>query len=326
MPFYIILALSAFMISLLGTRLIILALRKRRVPSLPGRVVRAPKGGGIAVVMGLIICLLVADLSASVYTVVLALLLLAAVSLLDDLIGLPLLVRLLVQVMSVSVVLSTLPSPVLWFLPGWLDKCIIGLVWLWFINLFNFLDDIDGMSVIGMFGIGSGLCLLAVFSGTFPTPLSIYGLIIASSACGFVWWSWNPAKILMGDVGSIPIGFFLGYLLLLAATTGYGYAALILPAYYLADGLITLGSRLHQRKKIFITHTEHYCQKALANGRSPNSVSRYIAGTNILLIFLAQRTLLEPNLAIFYLGLSYLVVFMLLGFFAYHKSPPGHAI
>ncbi len=110
MTFYIILALSAFLISLLGTRLTILALRKRTIlidrPNLrSNHKAPTPRGGGIAVVITLIICLMVADIG---YGIMLAMLLLAAVSLLDDIIGVPQPVRLLVQVMAVLIPLSAM--------------------------------------------------------------------------------------------------------------------------------------------------------------------------------------------------------------------------
>ena len=108
MIFYTVLGLSVFLISLLGTRLVILALRKRAAfldhPNLrSNHQTPTPRGGGIAVVMALIIGLLIADVS---YAIVIAMFLLAAVSLMDDLIGVPPLVRLLVQIMAVSMSLT----------------------------------------------------------------------------------------------------------------------------------------------------------------------------------------------------------------------------
>jgi len=112
MTFYIVLALSSFLISLLGTRLTILAVRKRVMPIDPASLrpnykKPTPTGGGIAVVMGLIICLLVDDID---YGIILSMFLLAALSLLDDLIEIPLLVRLLVQLLSVLIAINVLPA------------------------------------------------------------------------------------------------------------------------------------------------------------------------------------------------------------------------
>jgi UDP-N-acetylmuramyl pentapeptide phosphotransferase/UDP-N-acetylglucosamine-1-phosphate transferase len=323
MTFYIILALSAFMISLLGTRLTILAFRKRThfldIPNArSNHKTPTPKGGGIAVVFALIITLLVADIS---YGIVLSILILAAVSLLDDLIDVPQIIRLIVQFLAVSIPLALLTVPVFGdIFPLWLDKVITGLLWVWFINLFNFMDGIDGISPTEMICISLGFCLVAVFTDTFPDPLSTYSLLIYAAGSGFLWWNWHPARIFLGDVGSIPIGFLLGYLLLLAALSGYGYAALILPAYYLSDSTITLLRRLFTGKKIWQAHSEHYYQKAVRKGMKHDTVVKFIFGLNLLLILLAVIATINPEIAIFELAMAYTSVFMVLGYFAH-----GHA-
>jgi len=323
MTFYIILTLSTFMISLLGTRLTILALRKRTfmldIPNMrSNHKVPIPKGGGIAVVFSLIICLMVADIS---YGIILSMLLLAAVSLLDDLIDVHPVIRLLVQFIAVSIPLALLQVPVFdGLLPMWLDKIVTGLLWVWFINLFNFMDGIDGITPTEIICVSLGFCLISVFTETFPDPLSTYSLLVYAAGCGFLWWNWHPAKIFMGDVGSIPMGFLIGYLLLLAALSGYGYAALILPAYYLSDSTITLLRRLIAGKKIWVAHSEHYYQKAVRKGMRHDRVVKFIFGVNLLLILLAVIATLNPDIAIFELAMAYMSVFMVLGFFAH-----GHA-
>jgi UDP-N-acetylmuramyl pentapeptide phosphotransferase/UDP-N-acetylglucosamine-1-phosphate transferase len=323
MTFYSTLALCCFLISLLGTRLTILSLRKRTVlldiPNLrSNHRAPTPKGGGLAVVTALVICLLVADID---YSIVLSLLLLAAISLLDDIIGVSPIVRLLVQFLAVALALSTFREPLLSvLLPHWLDTVFIAVLWVWFINVFNFMDGIDGLAGIEMFCIGFGLCLPAVLMGHFPNTLAVYSLLAACAAAGFLWWNWHPAKIFLGDVGSIPLGFLLGYLLLLALKQDYGYSAFILPAYYVSDGGITLLSRLWRREKIWVAHSEHYYQRAVRAGRSHAAVTRYVFGLNLLLILLSTLSMLEPQMALFHLSLAYLSVFMVLGFFA-HSHP-----
>src|SRR5690606_27122902 len=125
------------------------------------------------------------------------------------------------------------------------------------------MDTIDGLAVTETICISIGLCLPAVFSDAFPDTLSTYSLIVAAAGCGFLWWNWHPARIRLGEVGSAPLGFALGYLLLLAIASGYGYAVIILPAYYLSDYLLTLLQRIRNEKSIFIDHEEHYHQRAI---------------------------------------------------------------
>jgi len=320
--FYIILTFAAFLLSLLGTRIVILAWRQRpAMLNARGQLHKpTPRSGGVAVVMALIICLLIADIH---YAVILAMFLLAAVSLLDDIIGVPLPVRLLVQLLAVLIVLSVVPIPVFGgWLPGWADKAVTAMVWLWFINLFDFMDGIDGMSPTEMIGIGMGFCLITVIVGAFPDPLSVYSLIIVAAGWGFLWWNWHPAKIFLGEVGTIPIGFLLGYMLLLASLSGYGYAAAILPAYYLSDATITLIYRAYKGKAFWGVHPDYYYQHAVRKGRRHDTVVRYVFGVNLLLVLLATFSVLNPELAILHLAIAYMAVFMILGFFAYTAPNP----
>lgn len=329
MTFYSILALSCFILSLIGTRLTMLALRKRvQAPTLanmrPTHKPPAPRGGGIAVLFALIICLLEADIH---YVMVLALLLLAAVSLLDDLIKIPGPIKLLVQIIATATGLISFHHPIFGdFFPLWMDKFVAGTLWVGATQLFNRLDDLDGGSASEMICVGIGLCLAAVINGVFPSPLSTYGLITGAAGCGFLWWSWYPAKIRLGEVGTVPIGFLLGYLLLLAISSGYSYAAIILPAYYISEGGVTFIRRCWQRFKNRPLSTYYY-RLAIKNGRSHDGVARYVFGINILLIFLATRSVTDPEIAIFNISLAYMAVFMLLGFLSHpdqhhrgHKS------
>jgi UDP-N-acetylmuramyl pentapeptide phosphotransferase/UDP-N-acetylglucosamine-1-phosphate transferase len=327
MTFYIVLALSAFLLSLLGTRLTILAFRKQQRPVLPfplqmSKPRPAPSGGGVAVVMAMIICLLVADVD---YGIVLSLFLLAALSLLDDLIGVPMPIRLLVQVLCVLIAFGVVDTPVFGgMLPSWLDKAIVVVAWVWFMNLFNFMDGIDGISPTEMIGISMGLCVITVMTDTFPTMLSTYSLVVFAVGSGFLWWNWYPAKIRLGEVGTVPIGFFLGYMLLLAINAGYGYAAAILPAYYISDATITLIYRASKGKRMWAKHSEYYYRKAVSKGRKHDTVARYVFGINLLLILLATFSVINPEISLFLLGLAYMAVFMILGFFAYTPHNPSH--
>lgn len=259
------------------------------------------------------------------YAIILSVLLLAAISLLDDLISVPPWIRFIVQIIAVAIALCLFRTPFFSFLPPMLDKFIIGLLWVWFINLFNFMDGIDGITAVETGSIGLGFCLLAAIEGTFPNPIFTYGLIITCAACGFIWWNWHPARIFLGDVGSIPLGFIVGYLLLMAAHSGYVFPALILPAYYIADGGITLAKRIWQKKKIWQAHSEHYYQQAVRRRHTHDMVARRICGINLLLVLLATLSMLYPDLAGLYLAIAYFAVFMLLGFFA-HGEPDKHHI
>lgn len=321
MTFYSILALSCFLLTLLGTRLTILAFRKRPIPIDPASLrpgYRKPPlaNGGLATVMALIICLLVADIN---YAIILAMFMLAAMSLLDELIPIPLPVRLLVQLLSVLIAINVVGVPVFGgFFPPAVDKVITTLLMLWFLNLFKLMDGVDGISPMEMIGIGMGVCLMSGLTGrVFPNPLAVYGLIVGAAGCAFIWWNWYPAKVLLGEVGSVPIGFLLAYLLLLTATSGYPYAAVILPAYHISDATLTMIRRVARGRKLLATYNDFYYFRAMRAGRRPDAVVRYMFGLNFLLLFQAVFSVIDPTLAIFYVGMAYASVFMILGFFAH---------
>ncbi len=329
MTFHVFMALSAFLLSLLGTRIAILAMRNRRnrlgyeklPPVAAFKTPTAIGGGGIVVVFAIIICLAVADIR---YGILLSMFLLCAVSLLGNLIPIPWLVRMLVQIIAIAIPLSVLEAPTFGgILPPWVDTLATGALWLWFINMFNGMDDVDGLCATGMICLGFGLSLPTIIEGIFPNVLATYSLIVASAGCGFLWWNWSPAKITMGSAGCIPIGFLLGYLLLLAIHGGYGFAVIILPAYYVSDSAISWIRRTWADKPLQLSHTDHYYQRALHNGRKPKSIVRLVFGIHLLLIFLATYALIDPELQLFHISMAYLCVFMLLGFFA-HTKPTIH--
>jgi len=325
MIFYLVLSFSAFFLSLLGTRVAILAARKRAGGTEPLANPRKsiPNGGGIALVMTLIICLLIADIH---YGIVLSLFLLAAISLLGDIIEIPVLVRIMVQILAVLIAVSFLPLPLFGdTFPLWADKIVTVALWVWFINIFNLMDGIDGITAMEVICIATGFSLIIALNGIFPDPLSVYSLILMSAGCGFFWWNWYPAKILLGEVGSAPIGFLVGYMLFIAIASGYAYPALILPAYYLSDATATFIRRSFHGKIDWESHHEHYYQMAVRAGRRHDTVVRYIFGLNFLLILLATFSVLNREFAPIYLATSYMATFMVLGFFAYTPHNPRHA-
>jgi UDP-N-acetylmuramyl pentapeptide phosphotransferase/UDP-N-acetylglucosamine-1-phosphate transferase len=248
-----------------------------------------PKGGGLA----LVAVVLAAWASTGIYlesgtflTWVLpgVALVLAGLSWVDDLRGLPQVIRLAVQVTAVTAILLLKPTPEEFFqglLPPVLDTLLAGIIWVWFINLFNFMDGIDGITGIETIVIGVGVALTGVGTTAF------LGGILAAAAAGFLKWNWHPAKIFMGDVGSVPLGFLLGWLLLDIAGSGHWTVAMILPAYYLADATITLVCRALKGEKVWQAHRQHFYQQAVQRGLSHANVSTKIAFLGFLLVNLA---------------------------------------
>jgi len=85
--------------------------------------------------------------------------------------------------------------------------------------------------------------LYTAYAGLFDLLIQLPVHVAFAVALGFLAWNWHPAKIFLGDVGSVPLGFLLGWLLIGLAARGQGAAALILALYYLADATLTLVRR-----------------------------------------------------------------------------------
>ena len=256
-----------------------------------------PRGGGIALVFVAVTIWLAisydvldwfefSESSQTVRWVIGGAVFLALVSWTDDLKGLNPLIRLASQLGTVVGVMICLPEPLVLFnetIPGWLDQFLIAFLWIWFINLFNFMDGIDGLAGVETGAIGLGVFFIAICTGTGET-LPIFALTLSAVGIGFLFLNWAPAKIFMGDVGSVPIGFLLAWLLLSLAQKGYMLQALIIPAYYLADATVTLVCRAFRREKIWLPHRDHYYQQAVQRGLGHAHVSIVVAGVDAFLI------------------------------------------
>lgn len=207
---------------------------------------------------------------------------LAAVSWIDDLRGLSPGLRLLAQLLAVAVGIWALPRGAVfqgWLPPG-LDAVAAALLWIWFANLFNFMDGVDGIAGSEAAAIGIGLVLAAGGDAGIAAP----GAAIAAAAAGFLVWNWAPARIFLGDVGSVPLGYLLGFLLYELALRGEWQAALILPAYFLADATLTLLRRLLRGERVWQPHREHFYQRAARRGLGHDAVVlRVIAGDIVLI-------------------------------------------
>jgi UDP-N-acetylmuramyl pentapeptide phosphotransferase/UDP-N-acetylglucosamine-1-phosphate transferase len=252
-----------------------------------------PRGGGIAVcltVLPIWAGLAIAGRAApGVLVIVLGTLLLGAVSWLDDLGGLAPASRLTAHGLAAALGSFALP-PAAIALPGPLGPALcfaaIGLVWVWWINLFNFMDGIDGLAGGEAAAIGLGLVLFAGFGAGFDPLLAALAAAILGAAIGFLVWNWPPARIFLGDVGSTTLGYLTGFLLLGAALRGHWRIALVLPLYFLADATITLGRRLVRGERFWEAHRQHFYQRAVAHGLGHAAVTRRVIATNVVLILL----------------------------------------
>ncbi len=299
--FPLIVFIGVFVASLAGTRLVLRVLRDRAILDHPNErsshSTPTPKGAGIAVIP----CIIAAwwltawatPEAAITGAITAAALGLAVLSWVDDLRGLNPVWRLGAQVLAVAIVFLS-PDADIFFrelffgglLPLGLDMVVAGLLWVWFINLFNFMDGIDGIAGVEAACIGIGIALVSVAAGL-SGVVGAFGIAIAAAALGFLVWNWHPARIFLGDIGSVPLGFLLGALLLWLAANEQWAAAVILPLYYLADATITLLKRGIRGEKVWRAHRQHFYQQALAHGLSHDHVVRHVLFVDLVLVALA---------------------------------------
>ncbi len=303
---YLFLFLSALILtSLVRT----LALRKSII-DIPNErsshTVPTPRGGGLAIVIvwfaGLIYMYFTKQIDQNLFFALASGVILVIVGLLDDIYDLKPIIRFSAQFISATFAL--------YFLGGVkiidLGICTIENIWLltpiafigiiWFINLFNFLDGIDGYA--GMETIFISLVLY------FFTSESFY-LILVTATLGFLIWNWQPAKIFMGDVGSTLLGFNFAVFALYEQNMESVpiIVFLIISSLFWFDATLTLILRFLNKEKITQAHKKHAYQRIIQSGFSHQKTVVYAVGLNIV------------NFIIAYLAFQYsyyLVLFLLL--------------
>lgn len=319
----------AFVAACAGTRALVGVLTRRAVLDRPNarssHAVPVPRGGGLAVVAAVAVAwtgLALAGGRDLAYWLVpmAAALALAAVSFADDLRGLGAGLRLAVQAAAVGLGLWALDGrgALAAVAPAWIDLPLTAFGWVWFLNLYNFMDGIDGITGTETASIGIGLAGLAAV-GAAPEVVAGPALVLAAAAAGFLVWNWHPARIFLGDVGSVPLGYLLGLLLVTVASSGpVGLAAaLLLPLVYLVDATLTLGRRVLRGESPAQAHREHVYQRAVIAGASHSAVSLRIAAANACLAALAW--FMAPVAPVAALALGGLVVAAL--FLALRPAP-----
>lgn len=299
----------AWLISFAGTALALSWLRKLSVMDMPNarsnHKTPVPRGGGVAMVVSALLVLACYGVDRHV---IMAAALLAVVSLADDIKGLPAHWRLVAQLAAVVLALSGLHIRLFpGFVPEFTEWGIIIVGWVWFINLTNFLDGIDGITSMQTIAVMVGICLLASVEPSLPSWLAASAGIIAAATLGFYWFNRHPARLFMGDVGSVTLGFLTFFLLLGLAAHGAFIPALILPAYYMSDASFTLAKRLLRGEKVWQAHSEHAYQQAVRKGLSHAQVVCRISGLNMLLIVLAVSATHSVITAVLMLIIAYAV-------------------
>jgi UDP-N-acetylmuramyl pentapeptide phosphotransferase/UDP-N-acetylglucosamine-1-phosphate transferase len=296
--------------------------------------VPTPQGGGIAVIAATIMAAggalslsaSAASAAASLLPLLFAVIVIAAVGAADDIRPIGVAPRFFLQAFSVALVIFALPNElrIAPFLPVPIERLLLTVGGLWFVNLVNFMDGLDWMTVAEVVPITAALAIFGAF-GLLPATEMIISLALCGAMMGFAYFNRPVAKLFLGDVGSLPIGLLLGWLLVQLADRGGFAAAILLPLYYLADATITLVRRLINGDKVWQAHRSHFYQRATDRGFTVSQVVAHVFGVNVALAVLALFTLAAPgllnNVAALVCGAA--VVAWLLLAFARGKGPAG---
>ncbi|MCC8372256.1 MAG: glycosyltransferase family 4 protein [Rickettsia endosymbiont of Pseudomimeciton antennatum] len=291
-----------------------------------------PRGGGLAIVIVVIIGLItyeyfVTEMLINSIKIVPLLLIISTISFLDDLVSIPVFIRLIIHIICSTISIILFLSPALLFhheLPLYVDFVLSIIYLITFLNIYNFLDGIDGIS--GAESIHLSITILILCYLKYDTIINInfiivLNIIILGCSIGFLIFNWHPAKIFIGDVGSISLGFLLGLCLILisASSIHLFIASSIASLYYMTDGGLTILIRLLNKEKIWQPHLKHFFQKAVRNGKSHKEVVCRIIICNILLMVLSITSLYFPLISIIF---AVLVVMVTIINFAHETTQP----
>lgn len=287
---------------------------KNKIVSIPNErslhVVPTPHGGGLAIVIswyvGISILFLSGIIEKNLYFAFLSGVILTIVSLIDDLIGLKITTRLFFQFVTAITAFVFLGGLRQLIIPGIemnylyvvYPLAIVGMVW--FINLFNFMDGVDGFASLEAITI----CLVIYFlSG------SVINLLLIACISGFLFWNWPKAKIFMGDVGSTQLGFILVVLGIYFHNT-YQFSILnwiMLSSPFWFDATLTLIRRWRNGEKLGEAHRKHAYQRIVQAGFSHLKVNMFLLIINsfVVIIILIYREIKFLQIPLFILTLSF---------------------
>lgn len=289
--------LSAFLILALRPLLQRYALARPNARS--SHTVPTPQGAGIAVVWAVLIVTgaglaLASGITAEMRVVAGCVVALAVLGAVDDIRPLPAVLRLAVQILIVTALVLAGEGRLLPAIPLPLECILAVLAGVWFVNLVNFMDGLDWMTVAEIVPVAGALTLLGV-SGVLPMPAALVAAALLGAMLGFAPFNRPVARLFLGDVGSLPIGLLVAWLLHRLALDGGLAAAILLPLYYLADASLTLARRAVRGEKVWEAHRSHYYQRATTNGLTVIAVVARVFVLNLALGALAGATLFWPS-------------------------------
>jgi UDP-N-acetylmuramyl pentapeptide phosphotransferase/UDP-N-acetylglucosamine-1-phosphate transferase len=265
-----------------------------------------PQGAGVGVMLALFLVALAVWLlsgasggeASSLWPVLVGAAGLTALGLADDARALPVSWRFLGQTLAALLMVATLPESLSLFpdlLPLMVERALLVLGTVWFVNAVNFLDGLDWITAAQVVPMTLGIAALYAL-GAVPASVGFLALALLGAMLGFAPFNKHPAKLFLGDAGSLPIGLLLAFMLIFVAGTNLA-AALLLALYTLADSTLTLGRRAYNREHIFSAHRSHFYQRAVIGGMTPPQVTARVFLLVLLLAALAVAAVMAKSTA-----------------------------
>ncbi len=275
--------------------------------------VAVPNAGGIAIAItwyiGIFYLLFIGTINSALVKALLSGLILVIIGLVDDIFEVKPIIRLIAQIISVGLAL--------FFLGGlntvgfgfteislsilWTPLAFLGILWM--INLYNFMDGIDGFAAMETVFISLFFFLFAGAS---------YNLLLFAAVLGFLIWNWPKAKIYMGDTGSTLIGFTIGVLLVRYQNTGQMnlFVGLIPLSVFWFDASLTLFRRWRNKEKLSEAHKKHAYQRLVQSGFSHQKTLVYGILLNVFLFALAFGAIKFPKYILFFFVSAILIAYL----------------
>jgi UDP-N-acetylmuramyl pentapeptide phosphotransferase/UDP-N-acetylglucosamine-1-phosphate transferase len=224
-------------------------------------VVPVPRSGGLGILLGIAIAFMSvgADVSALLWP---GLVLLGLVSFIDDLRGVNVGIRFLTQLVAAATLAAGAVYPTFGFAAA--VVCVLGTTWM--ANLYNFMDGsvglAGGMALFGLFFYG----IAAWLAGA--EGYALLNFSIAAAAAAFLLFNFHPARVFMGDVGAVPLGFLAAALGVIGWERQYWFwwFPFLVFSPFIVDSTVTLVRRALRRERIWEAHKDHYYQRLVRMG------------------------------------------------------------
>ena len=220
----------------------------------------------------------------------------------DDVVDIRALLKLFIQSILAGWILFWFDGGVLTtvdWLPVWLSWFVSWFLLVWMMNLYNFMDGVDGIAISGAVFVSMALIVVLLIAGEFSSLVLLFSLL-AMSCSGFLFYNWPPASIFMGDSGSVFLGYLFGALIVNTTMTGVIsiWTWIVVFGYFFADTNITILMRILLVKKWYQAHKSHAYQNIARVLKSHVKVTGAIQIYHFLyLLPITIWTVLVPNWA-----------------------------